>query len=177
MGFAIERRTSSSAFGEIYRVGTNITYYRDTGLDAYTTYYYRVRAYNTSTGEYSPYTNEASATTNVTDDDDDNLLFCSVGYILNGTPLDGQMNKLREFRDKVLMKSGMGKTFVKFYYSLSPGLVKILQKYDLLKMISKALIVPLFYVILYPALLILLPIFFFFPLLFRRIRTLATSLA
>jgi len=174
-GFAIERRTSSSAFGEIYRVGMNITYYRDTGLDAYTTYYYRVRAYNTSTGEYSPPSNEASATTNVTEDDDNGFFWCSVGFILNGTPFGGHMNKLREFRDKVLMKSAMGKTIVKFYYSMSPGLVKIFQKYDILKKISKALLIPLIYIILYPALLILLPIFFIFPLLFHRLRTFSSS--
>ncbi|MCX5834464.1 MAG: beta-propeller fold lactonase family protein [Deltaproteobacteria bacterium] len=175
-GFAIERRTSESAFGEIYRVGANITYYRDTGLDSFTTYYYRVRAYNTSTGEYSPYSNEASATTNVTDDDND-WLFCSVSYILKGTPFNGHMNKLRKFRDQVLMKSGMGKTFVKFYYSLSPGLVKVFQKYDILKQISKALLIPLIYIILYPALLILLPIFFIFPFLLRRFRTHASTAA
>jgi len=172
-GFVIERRTSSSAFGEIYRVGLNITYYQDTGLDAYTTYYYRVRAYNTE--EYSPYSNEASARTNVTDDDDDDLFFCAVSYILTGTPYDGYLSRLRKFRDKVLMKSGVGRTFVKFYYSLSPGLVKILQKYDLLKMISKALVVPLIHIILYPAVLILLPIFLILPLLLRRLLTFSSS--
>jgi len=172
-GFVIERRTSSSAFGEIYRVGLNITYYQDTGLDAYTTYYYRVRAYNTE--EYSPYSNEASARTNVTDDDDDDLFFCAVSYILTGTPFEGYVSRLREFRDKVLMKSGVGRTFVKFYYSLSPGLVKILQKYDLLKIILKALVVPLIHIILYPAVLILLPIFFILPLLLRRLRTFSSS--
>jgi len=177
MGFAIERRTSESAFGEIYRVGANVTYYRDTGLDPYTTYYYRVRAYITAPLEYSPYPNEASATTNVTGDDDNDWLFCSVTYILKGTPYDGHKNRLREFRDQVLMKSGMGKTFVKFYYSLSPGLVKIFQKYDILKQISKTLLVPLIYLILYPALLILLPIFFIFLLLLRRVRTFTSSMA
>jgi YVTN family beta-propeller protein len=174
-GFEIERRTSDSAFSLIYRVGLNITSYRDTGLDSYTTYYYRVRAYNAE--EYSPFSNEASATTRVTDDDDDNWMFCSVGYILKGTPLDGQINRLREFRDKVLMKSRMGKTFVKFYYRLSPGLMKVLREHDILKKISQALLVPLIYIILYPVLLFLLPMFFILPLLLRRLRTLASSLA
>jgi len=176
LGFRIQRRTSTSGYSEITTVGANTTFYSDTGLEPYTRYYYRVQAYN-FVDPPSPYSNEASAKTNVTGDNDNDFLFCSAGYILKGTPYDGHMNRLRKFRDQVLMKSGMGKTFVKFYYSLSPGLVKILQKYDMLKKILKALLVPLIYIILYPALLILLPIFFIFPLFLRRVRTFANSLA
>ncbi len=87
------------------------------------------------------------------------------------------MNKLRAFRDKVLMKSGMGKTLVRFYYSMSPSMVKLFQKYDMLKKVSKVVLVPIIYIILYPALLLLLPIFFIFPLFLRRVRTFANSLA
>jgi len=173
-GFVIERRTSSSAFAEIYRVGLNITHYQDTGLDAYTRYYYRVRAYNSE--EYSPYSNEASARTGVTDDDDDDdLFFCAVSYILTGTPYDGHISRLRAFRDRILMKSAMGRAFVKYYYKLSPGLVEMIRQHDLLKTILRALVVPLVHLILYPAVLILLPIFFFLHLLLRRIRTFSNS--
>ncbi len=172
-GFVIERRTSSSAFAEIYRVGLNITHYQDTGLDAYTTYYYRIRAYNPE--EYSPYSNEASARTNITDDDDDDIFFCAVSYILTGTPYDGYLSRLRDLRDKVLMKSGMGRTFVKHYYKLSPGLVKTLQQHDLLKRLSRALVVSLVHIILYPVVLLLLPIAIFLHLLLRRVRTFSNS--
>jgi hypothetical protein len=61
-GFKIERSLGgASSWAEIAIVGVNITSYSDMGLDAGTTYDYRVRAYN-SVG-YSDFTNVASDTT------------------------------------------------------------------------------------------------------------------
>ena len=61
-GFKIERKTESAGtYTEIVTVSANVTSYSDTGLNASTTYYYRLRAYNSSGN--SSYSNEASATT------------------------------------------------------------------------------------------------------------------
>jgi len=60
--FKIERKTGTEgSYVQIDLVGANATTYSDTGLTAGTTYYYRVRAYN-SFGD-STYSNEANATT------------------------------------------------------------------------------------------------------------------
>lgn len=46
-GFKIERKTEAGGtYAQVATVGANVTGYTDTGLSVYTTYYYRVRAYN-----------------------------------------------------------------------------------------------------------------------------------
>lgn len=60
-GYLLERSTSElSGFAQIAMLGINQTEYTDTGLNNNTTYYYRVRAYN-STGN-SSYSSTVSAT-------------------------------------------------------------------------------------------------------------------
>jgi predicted phage tail protein len=61
-GFRIERSTTAgSGFTELTNVEANVTTFTNTNLQAGTTYFYRVRAYNAAGN--SAYSNEASATT------------------------------------------------------------------------------------------------------------------
>ena len=64
-GYLIERSLDAVTFVQIAAVGVNVHAYKNLGLTEKTTYYYRVRAYQTSeTGTtYSDYSNVASATT------------------------------------------------------------------------------------------------------------------
>jgi subtilisin family serine protease len=61
-GFKIERKTGAGAtYSQIAIIAADQTSYNDTGLKEATTYYYRIRAYDTD--EDSDYSNEAGATT------------------------------------------------------------------------------------------------------------------
>jgi parallel beta-helix repeat protein len=60
-GFKVEKSADGTTFAQLATVGANVVAYSDTGLTALTTYYYRVRAYN-SIGN-SSYSNTANATT------------------------------------------------------------------------------------------------------------------
>jgi YVTN family beta-propeller protein len=61
LGFRIERTIYGGVYQEIDVVDANVTSYSNTDLRSYTTYYYRVHAYNDA-GD-SDYTNQAYATT------------------------------------------------------------------------------------------------------------------
>ena len=62
IGFKIERKTGvGGTYSQIVIANANMTSYSNTGLTASTTYYYRIRAYN-SAGN-SSYSNETNATT------------------------------------------------------------------------------------------------------------------
>jgi hypothetical protein len=60
-GFKIERKVAGGTYFEIKTLSANTTSYSDTGLNSNTTYYYRIRAYN-SYGN-SSYSNEVSVST------------------------------------------------------------------------------------------------------------------
>src|SRR5438128_2605188 len=64
-GHLIERSLDAVTFVQIAAVGVNVHTYKNLGLTEKTTYYYRVRAYQTSVSgtTYSDYSNIASATT------------------------------------------------------------------------------------------------------------------
>ncbi len=73
-GFEIERSTDGVNWSLIDTTGSDVTSYNDNGLDAATTYYYRVRAFNGSGS--SGYSNVTSATT----DQGSGITLSAVGY-------------------------------------------------------------------------------------------------
>jgi len=60
-GFKIERKISGGNFSEIGTTGSNVNSFNDTGLNACTTYIYRIRAFKGAV--HSSYSNEASSAT------------------------------------------------------------------------------------------------------------------
>ncbi len=89
--------------------------------------------YNTSSGGRSAFVLTPSS-----DDDDDE---CVISYV-SGSVMGPHVNKLREFRDRVLLKSPGGKAFVEFYYSCSPPIVKFIANHESLKEIVRLSLLP-----------------------------------
>ncbi len=169
VGFRIERRTADGTFLEITTVGADTTFYSDTGLLPYTTYYYRVRAYNLS--ENSPYSNQASATTSVKHDDDDNThWYCYIGTIISGTPAERHLKTLRDFRDKYLLTNGPGRMFVQVYYRISPSLAELVRQSEFARLAGRMILIPVIYAAIYPETFLIFPVLLVFLYIVRRIR-------
>lgn len=65
-GYKIERSMDGVNFNQVASLGADVTSFIDTGLNAWTTYAYRIRSYNSnSNSAYSPYAYKTTLTTNV----------------------------------------------------------------------------------------------------------------
>ena len=71
---------------------------------------------------------------------------CYIATATYGTPLDENINVLRDFRDEVLMTNPVGEAFVSTYYGTSPPIADALRENDGLRTITGlTLITPLVY--------------------------------
>jgi len=138
-GFRIERKTDTIPYSQIAETNPNTTVYTDEGLVPDTTYYYRVRAYNTS--ENSDYSNEAIITTPSLPREKD--IPCFIATAAFGSPLERSVRILREFRDRFLLTNHMGRTFVSWYYRHSPKYAGIIAKSETLKAMTRVALLPL----------------------------------
>ena len=126
-GFRVERKTGALGnYVEIATVGQDMTTYSDV-LGVQDTYYYRVRAYNSSGN--SSYSNEATPLLVVGDDDGD----CFIATAAFGSPLEPHVRVLRDLRDRYLLTNSIGKAFVALYYKFSPPIADFIAKNGLLR--------------------------------------------
>jgi len=135
-GFKIERKKySTGTFAEVATEGPDITTYTDTGLDHYTRYYYRVRAYDADGN--SSYSNEVYVNTKPED------IFCFIATAAYGSSLTKEVNILKEFRDNILLTNSIGRAFVKFYYNVSPPIADFISNHDNVRTIVRLSLLPL----------------------------------
>ncbi|MFQ6078637.1 MAG: S8 family serine peptidase, partial [Thermodesulfobacteriota bacterium] len=120
-GFRIERRKGASGnYVETVTVAQDVTTYSD-GVSAGETYYYRVRAYNSSGN--SSYSNEA--TTPLPSPVNGG---CFLGTAAFGSPLEHHVQVLKDLRDRYLLINSIGKAFVSLSYTLSPPIPDFIAK-------------------------------------------------
>ena len=75
---------------------------------------------------------------------------------------------LREFRDKVLLKTKLGQKFVKFYYKHSPPIADFIRKVEALRVATRLALTPMVYALAYPNATVLLLTVFLILMIGRR---------
>ncbi|MCM8804971.1 MAG: hypothetical protein NC833_06925, partial [Candidatus Omnitrophica bacterium] len=68
---------------------------------------------------------------------------CFIATVCFGSPLSKYVSILREFRDKVLVKSILGRKFVKWYYKNGPHIAQFVSKYQFFKIFLRIILYPI----------------------------------
>jgi hypothetical protein len=96
---------------------------------------------------------------------------CFIATAAYGSYLDPQVMVLRHFRDEVLLQSGPGTAFVKFYYQHSPPIADFIRQHESLRLLTRWALTPLIFSVKYPLAAGALLFFGLFVLLRRQLRT------
>jgi len=67
---------------------------------------------------------------------------CFIATAAYGSPIEPQINILREFRDGFMLKNSIGKAFVRLYYKYSPPLADFIAKRDNLRILVRLGLLP-----------------------------------
>ena len=75
---------------------------------------------------------------------------CFIATAAYGSYLDPNVEVLRDFRDRVLMRNAAGREFVRFYYANSPRIADAIARNDGARVATRVVLTPLVYGLAYP---------------------------
>ena len=141
--YIVNRSNSDSDYGEEIAETTDTSYTDDApGLIPDRRYYYWVRAYNSfGSSDFSdPDTGYVRA---VSDGEGGKKKGCFIATAAYGSPLHPNLDILRDFRDRYLMYSKLGRKLIDLYYEYSPFAADFIAKHKVLRVAVRINLLPL----------------------------------
>jgi uncharacterized repeat protein (TIGR01451 family) len=86
---------------------------------------------------------------------------CFIATAAYGSPLEPHVVALRQFRDRYLQRTALGRAFIRYYYRHSPPFAAVIAEHPALRSATRAVLTPLVLAIVHPlwALLLLASVF------------------
>ena len=117
-----------------------------------------VFATSSSDTDYLTTNNQATATSDIPVFDDcsdlgpnaGTIVKCFIATAAYGSPLEPHVTVLREFRDRYLQRTALGRAFIGFYYRHSPPLATVIAEHAWLRFLVRMVLTPLVLAIAFP---------------------------
>jgi uncharacterized repeat protein (TIGR01451 family) len=75
---------------------------------------------------------------------------CFIATAAYGSALEPHVKALRDFRDRYLQRTAVGRAFIRFYYRYSPPVAEVIARHGLFRLLARALLTPMVLVIEFP---------------------------
>ena len=147
-GYNIYYGTRSRDYDSVIDAG-NVSRYTLRGLEPETQYYLALTAYDSSRNE-SDFSAEVSGISNpdpppmqTVSEDWYGEMGCFIATAAYGSYLNPHVKILRDFRDTFLISNSLGRKFVNLYYQYGPRIACHVEKYGLLRSLTRQALLPL----------------------------------